>query len=173
MKMYKKSDLQFNNGLLITKDGDIVLPDIRIVDQANELETLLQKSKYLASQPEAMPMPSLDGFKRKSITENDSQFTVSTPFMDAKEAEALAIMDEIDDMRAVDEANNMLLGFAAIIDFVKNDYVIDCGDELYRFDTPTIGSVLDLTESDVVNIIATICGMVKEELDDDEEHDEE
>lgn len=163
MKMYKKSDLTLNNGLLVSKDGDIVLPDFRIVQQANGLETMVQKAKYLMSQPEATPMPSLDGFERMSISDNESRkFEVSTPVMDAKAEEAMKLMGEIDDMATVEKANAMLDDFKTLLDFVSQDFVIDCGDQLYKFDTPVLGNVLELTEEDVVKAIAYICGMAEE-----------
>lgn len=163
MKMYKKSDLTLTNGLLVSKDGDIILPSISIVDQANRLETMAQQSAYLMTQPEATPMPSLDGFKRVSIKDNDGvKFTATTPLMDQKAAEAMAIMDELDDLATVKQANNMLHEFAALLEFAGNDFVVDCGNELYCFDTPMIGSVLDLTKDDIVNVVASICGMAED-----------
>lgn len=162
MKMYKKSDLTINNGLLVSKDGDIVLPDINIVTQANELETVLQQSEYIAAQPEATPMPSLDGFKRISIKDSKVKFTTATPLLDSKQAEAMAIMDELDDVMLADKANEMLSMYGELIDFVDSDFVVDCGDQLYRFDTPLLGSVLELTKEDVVDVIARACGMKEE-----------
>lgn len=163
MKMYKKSDLTLTNGLLVSKDGDIILPSISIVDQANHLETLAQQSAYLMTQPEATPMPSLDGFKRVSIKDNDGvKFTATTPLMDQKTEEAMAIMDELDDLATVKQANNMLHEFAALLEFVGNDFVVDCGNELYCFDTPMIGSVLDLTKDDIVSVVASACGMAED-----------
>lgn len=162
MKMYKKSDLTLNHGLLVSKDGDIILPDINVVDQANQLETLAQKSAYLAGQPEATPMPSLDGFERVSIHDNKVKFNAVTPLMDKKADEAMAIMGELDDIATVEKANKMLGMFTALLDFVERDFVIDCGHELYVFDTPMLGSVLELTKDDIVNVIAKACGMAEE-----------
>lgn len=161
MKMYKKSELTLVDGLLISKDGDIVLPDVRVIDQANDLETLVQKTAYLMGQPEATPMPSLDGFKRSSI-KDEVVFTASTPIMDKKIDEAMAIMDEIDDMATVEKANELIDKFKALLRFVSRDFVIDCGNKLYCFDTPTLGSILDLTKDDVVDAIAYACGMSKD-----------
>lgn len=163
MKMYNKSDLSMNHGLLVSKDGDIVLPDFRIVQQANELETLIQKMKYLSAQPKAAPMPSLDGFKRRSIDDSESRkFEVSTPTMDAKADEAMKLMEELDDMAVADKANGMLDDFKSLLDFVTQDFVVDCGNQLYKFDTPMLGNVLMLTEAEVVNAIAYVCGMAEE-----------
>lgn len=162
MKLYKKSDLAINRGLLVSKDGDIVIPDITVVDQANRLETLLQQAEYMRKQPGATPMPSLDGFERVSIKDSTVKFTATTPTMDMKAAEAMQIMDEIDDMVTVERANNMVHEFDALIEFVDQESVIDCGSELYFFDTPLLGSVLRLTKEDVVDAIAFICGMEKD-----------
>lgn len=162
MKMYKKSELNLNNGLLVSKDGDIVMPDICIVNQANYLETLLQETEYLAKQPEATPMPSLDGFKRTSIKDSKVKFTATTPLMDMKQHEAMAIMDELDDMLLAERANNMLDDFKDLIDFVDNDFVVDCGSDLYYFDTPMLGSVLELDKEGIVDVIAHVCGMNKD-----------
>lgn len=169
MKMYKKSDLTLNHGLLVSKDGDIILPDHRIVEQANALEDMVQKTAYLAAQPEATPMPSLDGFKRRSIDDSESRkFEVDTPTMDAKAEEAMKLMGEIDDMATAGKANAMLDDFKSLLDFVTQDFVIDCGDQLYKFDTPMLGDVLKLDEADVINAIAYVCGMVEESDDSDQ-----
>lgn len=181
MKVYKKSDLTINHGLLVSKDGDIVIPDIAIVNQANRLETMLQEAMYLNDQPKAQPMPSLNGFERKSIKDSMRQkFEADTPIMDAKQKEALALMDEIDDVTTVNQANELMTQLDRLVEFVGQDFVIDCGNELYCFDTPIIGNVLDLTIDDVSKAVAYVCGMVEEneaagpkhlyadELDDDE-----
>lgn len=162
MKMYKKSELSMNHGLIVSKEGDIILPDVSVVDQANRLEDLAQKQMYLASQPEATPMPNLDGFERVSIKNSGVRFNAKTPHMDSKINEAMAIMSELDDMTMVAQANKMLKDFNALLEFVESDFVIDCGNELYCFDTPMLGSVLELTKEDVADIIADVCGMVPE-----------
>lgn len=164
MKMYKKSELTLNHGLLVSKDGDIILPDYRIVQQANALEDMVQETTYLMAQPEATPMPSLDGFKRMSIDDSESRkFTVDTPTMDAKADEAMKLMEELDDVTTADKANTILDKFKPFLDFVTQDFVVDCGDQLYKFDTPVLGNVLELTEADVIKAIAYVCGMTEED----------
>ena len=164
MKMYKKSVLSLIDGMLVSPDGDIVSVDSAIVSQANKLETLLQQGKYLMAQPEATPAPSLDGFERKSAFDiNEAKFDVSTPVLDAKAEETMALMDELDDMATASKANDMIEEFRELISFAKADYVIDCGVPVcLRFDTPTIGSVLELTPKDVSNVVALVNGMVEE-----------
>lgn len=167
MKMYKKSDLSLVNGLLVTESGDIVMPDRRIVDQANQLETIIQQTLYLEDQPQATPMPSLDGFKRESVNDHEQEFTASTPLLDAKAAEAMGIMDEIDDISIVNKANQMMLEFGQLVDFVSNDYVIDCGGDMaLQFDTPRMGDVLKLTKEDVTVFVAHVCGLCDEGMCD-------
>ena len=177
MKLYKKSDLSINNGLLVSKDGDIVLPDIKIVNQANELELLIQQYAYLADQPEATPMPSLDGFERASIKDGiKGWFSVKTPTLDKKFDEAMAIMDEIDGQAKAERANKMLDAFADLIEFVEGDSVIDCGNELYCFDTPVLGNVLELTKDDILDYIAGLNdfdGIHKVDDDDDKDEDKD
>jgi hypothetical protein len=158
MKMYKKSDLQLINGMLVSGD-EIVMPAASIVDQANRLETLVQKAEYLASQPSAAPMPSLDGFERKSENEIREHFTAITPVTDAKVMEAMAIMDEADDIAISEAANELLANFTDLAKFVREDYVIDCGTPVPAFDTPELGSILELTMDDVMHAIAKVCGM--------------
>lgn len=162
MKLYKKSDLSITKGLIVANNGDIILPDLHIVKQVNELETMVQQAAYLERQPEATSMPSLDGFERVSINDSKVKFTAVTPTMDEKAAEAMAIMDEMDDLVTVNKANELLGNFKELIEFADHDFVVDCGDQLYCIDTPMLGSLIDLTKEDIVNAIAAICGMENE-----------
>lgn len=166
MKMYKKSELTLVDGMLVAADGDIVQPDIEVVVQANSLETLKQKTAFLAAQPEATPMPSLDGFERKSIGDGDIKLSAHTPTLDKQAEEAVAMMDELDDMVTVSHANAMIEDYSKLLAFAKADYVIDCGSQglIHLFDTPTLGSVLDLTQDAVLDVIFSACGMDKDAL---------
>lgn len=163
MKMYNKSDLSLRNGMLVSADGDIIMPDAKIVEQANSLETLSQKVAYLAAQPSATPMPSLDGFERKSIKDgviDGAKFEATTPILDMQAAKTIAMMDEIDDVNTVKEANKLLSRFTELLEFVNGEYVIDCGgDTIVKFDTPTLGSVLELTQKDITSVVALASGL--------------
>ena len=171
MKMYKKSNLSLTNGMLVSISGDIIVPDIRVVKQANALETIAQKAKYLAAQPEATPMPSLNGFKRESIKDEltkDVKFEAKTPALDFEAAKAMALMDELDDVETTNKANAMLDKFTELLAFAKNDFVIDCGgNDVIPFDTPTLGSILRLTQQDIIDVVAMASGLeeTKEERD--------
>lgn len=172
MKMYKKSDLQLINGMLVSGDEIIAVAD-HIVNQANELETLVQKAEYLSTQPSATPMPSLDGFERKSANEFGERFIATTPVTDMKVAEAMAIMDEADDVAITDVANGLLDQFTELAKFIREDYVIDTNaPSIIAFDTPTLGSILDLTTDDLMHAIAKVCGMSAEKVSCDGNCDE-
>lgn len=179
MKMYKKSNLSLTNGMLVSISGDIIVPDIRVVRQANALETIAQKARYLAAQPEATPMPSLDGFKRESIKDElikDIKFEAKTPALDFKAAEAMALMSELDDVETTNKANAMLDKFTELLAFAKNDFVIDCGgNDVIPFDTPTLGSILQLTQQDIVDVVAMASGLeeTKDERDCEDCEDED
>ena len=163
MKMYNKSDLKLVNGMIVSPNGDIIVPDSKIVEQANSLETLSQKVAYLADQPSATPMPSLDGFKRKSIKDsvtNGAKFEATTPLLDLQAAKTMALMDELDDVKTVEEANKLLSHFSDLLAFVNDEYVIDCGgDSVTAFDTPTLGSVLELTQKKITAVVAMASGL--------------
>lgn len=165
MKMYKKSNLSLTNGMLVSAFGDIIIPDARVVKQANALETIAQKARFLAAQPEATPMPSLDGFKRESIKDElikDVKFEAKTPALNFEAARAMTLMDELDDVEITNKANAMLDKFTELLAFAKNDFVIDCGgSDVIPFDTPTLGSILKLTQQDIIDAIAMVSGLEK------------
>lgn len=166
MKMYKKSDLTIIDGMLVNKDQDIVVPNQDVIIQANELEDLIQQHQYLSEQPAAQPMPSLDGFQRKSIRDDsDKVFNAVTPLMDFKAAEAMALMSELDDITSAGVANDLLAKFDKLAQFTKNDYVIDCGADglLLVFDTPVLGNVLELTYDELCAKVAMLVGFTPDD----------
>lgn len=164
MKMYKKSDLSIIDGMLVSDTtGDIIIPDVRIVKQANLLEDIKQKASYLSAQPAATKAPSLDGFERLSIKDKvieGAKFEATTPLMDIEAAKTMKLMEELDDMMVVDKANEFLGNFTDLLSFVNNDFVVDCGgDKIIPFDTPTLGSVLELKQKDITEVIAMASGL--------------
>lgn len=162
MKMYKKSELSIVNGMIVSKKGDIIMPNRNVFYQANDLETVAQKVAYLAGQPSATPMPNLDGFERKSIKDNGVKFVASTPVLDDKIEEAESLMEELDNVANIKKANDMIDDFSALIQFAKDDFVIDTEDHCSPcrcFDMPTLGSILELTVDDITAVIADACGL--------------
>lgn len=173
MKMYKKSELTLVNGMLVDKDMNVIGVDPNIVHEANDLETLAQKTDYLLAQPAATPMPTLDGFKRQSSKDTGVKFNTTTPLMDAKMQETMDLMDELDDVALADKANAMLDDFKHLIEFAKNDYVVSQQFGFTDFDMPTLGSVLELTVDDICNVVALAVGMKPDGAKADEDEDVE
>lgn len=172
MKMYDKSNLKLVRGMLVDPNGNVITPNLAVIKQANRLEELAQKAKYLADQPDATPMPSLDGFKRKSIMDNvmdNVAFRVSTPHLDFEVERTMRIMEDIDDANVTIAANNMLKEFTELIDFATNDFVVDVvANYSYLFDTPTLGNILELTVDDITETIAAVCGIERFDGDDED-----
>lgn len=176
MKMYKKSDLTLVDGMLVTEDGDIVIPDIRIIDEANALETMVQKKRYMDGQPEAVPAPSLEGFERISNNDVTGAFVAKTPMLDSKAEEALKIMEELDAIATTEKANEMHSMFEHLIQFVRTDYVIDTCSSfgvIEKFDMPLLGNPLELTVDDVADAIAYCNGIGNLRIRHDDEAAEE
>ena len=172
MKMYKKSELKLVDGLLLAPDGTVVSPVGNVVAQANSLDTALQKATYLQAQPKATPMPSLDGFERKSCFSTKHKFHVETPLIDGKSEEAIALMDEIDDLDRANQVNKFLDKFEELIRFADSDSVVCTdSDAMEVFDTPMIGDPLMLSGHDIACIAGMIHGIFEVGDDAPEEND--
>ncbi len=144
MKLYKKEDLVLKNGYLVTAGGnEVIVVDPAAVCQANRLETLYQKAAYLAEQPEATPIPSLDGFERES-SHDVPKFVCETPLNDAEVEHSIALMDEIDRAQVTQHMNEMLESMTELVEFVKSDEVVELeGLAPSQFDTPRLGDPLE------------------------------
>ena len=176
MKMYEKSSLSLFDGMFVAADGTIVVPDPKVVEQTNELETLIQEAAYLMKQPNAAPAPSLSGFERKSVFKvKKDYFIANTPTLDKKANEAMALMDELDDVNRVTDINNHIQHFADLVRFAGADRIVCFEDNAYsnRFDTPVLGDPLKLSVDDVTDKIAFIHGVVPAEDNDKAKADEQ
>lgn len=151
-KMYRKSELTFENGYLINKDHEVVALPAKAAVQLNGLEEFLQKQKYLHDQPDATPEPSLDGFKFKS-TLAKPMIEVKTPVFDAKVKESEDILAELRNKEMATAVNLTLGNFADALRFLKEDSFVE-GDEVIRLDLATIGDPL---HADADKLIDTIC----------------
>ena len=151
-KMYSKSDLKFEDGYVLTYDDEVVaLPD-KVAQQINEIETIMQKQKYLADQPKATPVPSLDGFERKSIIDLP-EVKVSTPTLDELEEKKKKILGEIRNEMSADAVNKIIQRFPEAFSFFKKDKFVE-GSEVVLIDTPTIGNILTVDADALVQEIA-------------------
>lgn len=176
MKMYEKSSLFLLDGVFVAADGTIVVPAPEVVNQANELETLIQEAVYLMKQPNAAPVPSLSGFERKSVFKIEKEyFSTETPMLDKKAKEAMALMDELDDATRATDINNHIQHFSDIVRFAGADRIVCFEDDdcFNRFDTPVLGDPLKLSVDDVIDKIAFIHGVVAVEENGKAEADEQ
>lgn len=150
-KMYRKSELTFENGYLINKDQDVVALPTKAAVQLNGLEEFLQKQKYLHNQPDATPEPSLDGFEFES-TLAKPVIEVKTPVFDAKVKESNDILKELRDKEMATAVNLTLGNFADALRFLKEDSFVE-GDEVIRLDLATIGDPLRADADKLINMI--------------------
>lgn len=151
-KMYGKSQVIFSNGYIINDDNNVVCLPNKVAEQLNELEEIFQKAEYLKAQDPASPMPSLDGFKRKSIRKT-IEIEASTPTIDAKVAESMAIRDELRKMNNADTMNEFIFKYQEVFHFVQDDTFVE-GEKAVFIDTPTLGNPLDIKVGDLLDKLA-------------------
>ena len=151
-KMYKKSDLTFDNGYVVDSDNNVVcLPD-KVAEQINKLETWVQKYGYLKSQPAEQAAPSLDGFERESCFAK-ARVVVDTPELDARIARAKSIRDELTNKESCDVVNELIAKMSEMFDWINCDTFVE-GTDVVRIDTPTLGNPLEMEFLDTVRRIA-------------------
>ena len=176
MKIYKKSSLAMADGAIVTVDGDVVMPAGNVVTQANALDLAVQKARYIQVQPKAAPMPTLDGFERKSSLGCEVHVEAKTPALDARCAKAEKIMEELDKAEKADQINSDLDKYIDLIRFASHSKVM-CSDAppVVLIDTPEIGNILDLTVGDVIRFIALTNGVVEyyDHIDEDADDEQE
>lgn len=158
MKIYNKAKLHVVDGFITTKKGKIVGVNKTIVEQANRLETELQKCAYAKSQSETTPDTSFEGFERVS-SQPKYEVSVATPKLDEAIKETMHLMNEIDTVNNVAKINQMIEEYADLVEFADKDIIIATDAEPVRFDTHFLGSPLNYSRKLIVKAIACICGM--------------
>lgn len=156
-KMYSKSDLKFENGYVLTYDDEIVaLPD-GVAEQINEVETFIQKQRYLAEQPKAQPEPSFDGFERETIFDVP-RVEVKTPAIDKLVEEKTQILHELRGEAAAKEINKILAKYQDAFRFFKNEKFVE-GTKAVAIDTPTLGNILTVDAEKLIADISDLAGI--------------
>ena len=150
-KMYKKSDLKFESGYVLTKDDEVVALPPKVAEQLNEMETEIQQVAYLKQQPKAQPAPSLDGFKRESIIEH-AHIEVETKYLDREERRCLNVLKDIRKLEMAKGANEKLTKYDEAIRFLNEDRFVE-GTEVVMIDAPTIGDPLAASVDDVIDML--------------------
>lgn len=172
VKYMKKSKLQVIDGMICNKKGEVLGINPKYAKMFNELETKLQEKLYLEGQPEATPMPSLDGFKRKhdtGVIEIPEIEVTETPTIDKRIEEALAFAEEMQDVFDAKKANDMYKEYALLFEFVENDKLLVNTKLInsYKIDTPMIGNVLTLGKDKLADIIGYIAGVCEFDAKED------
>lgn len=153
LKMINKNKCKFDNGF-ICKGNKIVGLPVNVAFQLQKLELMIQQYEYLAAQPKAQPMPTLDGFKFDDGLPKPAYVEQpDTPTMDARVAEALAFCDEVAEVDKAAETNRMIERFADLINWCNADKFV-AGDYVSPLRCPRIGNPLKLTEAQVIGTIA-------------------
>lgn len=150
-KMYKKSDLKFESGYVLTKDDEVVALPYKVAVQLNLMETEIQKVAYLKAQPKAQPVPSLDGFERESIVQH-AYVEVETKHLDREVRRCEKVLADVRSLAAAEEANAKLAQYDEAIRFLHEDKFVE-EDEIVMIDTPTIGNPLTASVDDVIDML--------------------
>lgn len=150
-KMYKKSDLKFENGYVLTSDDEVVALPYKVAVQLNLMEDEIQKVAYLKKQPKAQPVPSLDGFERESIVQH-VRVEIETKHLDREARRCEKVLADVRNLAAAEEANAKLAQFDAALGFLHEDKFVE-DDEVIMIDTPTIGNPLTASADDVIDML--------------------
>lgn len=154
-KIRYKHQLTYKSGYLIDVDDEVVALPPKVAEQLNNLDTLVQKARYLNGQPAANPEPSLDGFERKSEVHVPKLAAPCTPTIDCKEAESKKILKEIRSKMEVDAVNDVIDANKEAFIFMDSEEFIE-GSEAVRLDLPELGSPLELTPEKVTSILKAV-----------------
>ena len=156
-KMYSKGDLEFRNGFVVSRDGDVVcLPD-GVARQWNRLEVMVQKSAYLKAQPDEQKAPSLDGF------EFESQFglpsvEVGTPVLDGMVKKGMKLREEMARCDMASSVNKTVEAFKELMLWLGEDEFVE-GTEHVRIDSVNLGDPLEATQAEALGILKQIAGL--------------
>lgn len=158
-KIYKKSELVFAEGYICDKDMNILEVPGGLIEKLSNLDRALQEKEYLDAQPEGTESPNLEGFKRKSMfdkIELPLMEKPETPIADAREAEALEFMKEVDEVNKVDDFNEIIRKHRDLFEFAGDDTVITCITDAFTpapIDTPVLGNPLELTADKLLGFL--------------------
>ena len=154
-KIRYKNQLAYKSGYLIDVDDEVVALPTKVAEQLNNLDTLVQKARYLNGQPKASPEPSLDGFVRETEVSVPKLKDPITPAIDHKERESKAILKEIRSKMEADAVNDIVDANKEAFVFMDNGEFIE-GTEVVRLDLPELGNPLELTAEKMLSILKAV-----------------
>lgn len=157
-KIYKKSELQFVEGLVCDAEGNILWIPTCLVASFNRLEKHLQKAEYLAKFKDVEPekVPEFEFVSERNKVVLPLKPKPETPLNDARVADAMAFMEETDKVNEVEKFNDYIREHIDLFEFVEDQFVITKiaeFDEVCMFDLATIGNPLELTKDKLLEIL--------------------
>lgn len=154
MKMYAKADLEYKNGYIVDKQGEVVAIDNEIVDLFNKLETDMQHAYWEKGQPK-IELPSIEKFSRVSERGNVyAHIEANTPKLDKEIDKAIAIMDELDAVDRAKKVNDYFNGIVPIQLFIADENIVACESAVpHRFDLPLLGNPLEMTKQKLAGFV--------------------
>lgn len=148
MKVYKKDELKFKDGYLMTED-EVAAIDGHVRALLDKLEVALQQAEYLEGQPAFSPGPTLDGFKRKRSDKWKVEHKPQ-PVHEAKVEEAEAFMAEADEYQLELDMQKACDMFRDLLNWCESDVVIEGAGTPAPLDLPILGDPLELTSERVL-----------------------
>ena len=151
MKVIAKKNLKFVDGYILDKEGTVVNSP-ELVTQCNQLLAMEELNLFVKENKEAIENSG------KIITfhpvREASPFHVTdpdTPEIDAQQARALAVFNELEAVDAVRTINNIMLKrFNTLAHFINDDNVLVTGDiTTEKF----VGNPLEIDEAQLVSIV--------------------
>ena len=154
-KIRYKNQLSYKSGYIIDANDEVVALPTKVAEQLNNLETLVQKARYLNGQPKASPEPSLDGFVRESEVAVPKMQEADTPTIDRKAKESKLMLKELRSKMSVDAVNDIIDANKEAFVFMDNEEFIE-GAEAVRLDLPGLGDPLELTAEKMMAILKAV-----------------
>lgn len=154
MKLISKDKLVMKQGRIVeVETNEIIGVPNEVHLLAAKLETAIQQADYLDQQAPFSPVPTLDGFKRKSIKDK-GKWRIEpkpTPVHDQLAEQAEAFMDEADDMQRAGDLQHAVDGYAPLLEWLDAEEVpVAQHYNINVIDTPVLGDLLDLTSEQVI-----------------------
>lgn len=156
-KMYKKSKLQYRDGLVV-KDGKVIGIDNEIVVALNRIEREYQKALWNKEHP-IRPAALVEEFAFETERGNVyPHIEVRTPHLDDAIDKAIGIMDDLDAVSFAERVNKYLEEIHPLVEWVAGKRIVSCSQPVQaRFDLKYIGNPLELDKNQLVEIVTAVC----------------
>lgn len=158
MKIYKKSELKYQDGFIITNDNEVVTVNPRVVDGLNRLEEEAQifawkktDDKLKANIKESTPYK----FESEYDTLSKINPCPETPLLEKRKEEEELSKLEMDKMKKYARANQVIKQNKEILLWLSSDIIVagDSNCSYVRFDLLTLGNPLLLTPIKLVQAL--------------------